>query len=217
MTTPNSRQAIVFDLDDTLYAEMSYLRSAYRYIANQVSNDGSLYQRMLDKYQNNEDVFGYLSNDYQIDKSQLLDWYRYHLPEITLYDGVSEFLQMAKPHYQFAIITDGRSITQRNKINSLGLTPLITAMVISEEIGSEKPNPKNYLSVADQLNCENYWYIGDNLKKDFITPKQLGWQTICLKDQGENIHSQQLSVAPDYLPDYSFNNWQEIQHFFMKQ
>ena len=32
--------------------------------------------------------------------------------------------------------------------------------------------------------------MGDNLKKDFLTPNRLGWQTVCLRDDGRNIHKQ---------------------------
>lgn len=37
--------------------------------------------------------------------------------------------------------------------------------------------------------CQSFIYVGDNVKKDFITPNALGWKTICIKDDGRNIHS----------------------------
>lgn len=40
--------------------------------------------------------------------------------------------------------------------------------------------------------CHDFAYVGDNLKKDFIAPNALGWQTVCLKDDGRNIHRQRV-------------------------
>lgn len=40
--------------------------------------------------------------------------------------------------------------------------------------------------------CHGFTYVGDNLKKDFIAPNALGWLTVCLKDDGRNIHKQEV-------------------------
>ena len=40
------------------------------------------------------------------------------------------------------LITDGRSVTQRNKLKSLGLLNYFKEVIISEEFGSEKPGLK---------------------------------------------------------------------------
>ena len=44
--------------------------------------------------------------------------------------------------------------------------------------------------------CQSFIYVGDNVKKDFITPNALGWKTICLKDDGRNIHKQDFTSTP---------------------
>ena len=49
--------------------------------------------------------------------------------------------------------------------------------------------------------CNDFIYVGDNPDKDFIAPKTLGWETICLKDDGSNIHKQDFSaVGNDAMP-----------------
>ena len=40
--------------------------------------------------------------------------------------------------------------------------------------------------------CHDFTYVGDNPRKDFIAPNALGWQTVCLKDDGRNIHRQRV-------------------------
>ena len=197
MTIP--LKCLVLDLDDTLYSEISYLHSAYRFIAAKISAEPEvLSAHMLQQYYAGENVFEQLVHGYGVDKTTLLDWYRFHQPDISLYPAVLETLDSYKADYQYAVITDGRSKTQRNKLHALGLMPYLNSIVISEEIGSEKPSAANYEKVMWDLQCEHYIYVGDNLKKDFVSAKHLGWTTICLKDQGQNIHQQDFSVYERY-------------------
>lgn len=206
-------KALVLDLDDTLYAELDFLKSAYQFIAKklQPENHTVLYERLLELYSSGANVFDVLLNEYpQLNKTQLFDWYRFHEPTITLYNGVMEILQVVKNDYRLAIITDGRSKTQRNKIQALGLMNYIEKIVISEEIGSEKPNHANYLTVEQSLSCIEYIYVGDNLKKDFVTPNKLGWKTICLLDNGQNIHKQDLTIADEFQAQFYVKNWNEV-------
>lgn len=208
-------RVIVLDLDDTLYSEIDYLKSAYNYIAQKVSKESNeLYQLMLEKYYKNQDVFDFVADQYNFKKSELLNIYRYHVPEIELYSGVKTFLNCYKLNTSLALVTDGRSKTQRNKIKSLGLEGVFDNVIISEEIGSEKPCKINFEKAISNLKGDCFFYIGDNLKKDFITPNIMGWTTICLKDQGENIHKQDFGISSNYQPKYCFENWSEILNFF---
>lgn len=207
-------KVLVLDLDDTLYPELDYLKSAYHNIASKLSaNNSQLYELMINKYTNFEDVFSFLVNEYNVDKQYLLDLYRFHIPNIQLYPNVDKVLKYYSEHSEIAIVTDGRSKTQRNKISALGLTHILTSIVISEELQTEKPCRKNFEKVVSETIGNEYIYIGDNLKKDFITPKDMKWTTICLKDQGHNIHKQNFDLPYEYQPDYCFESWLEIQYF----
>lgn len=215
MTTLN--KVIVLDLDDTLYSEISYLKSAYRYIAKKISKeDVDLYELMFNKYINNEDVFSFLSNEYKISKLKLLNWYRYHEPDIRLYPGVLTFLNLYSINSEIALITDGRSKTQRKKIKALGVDQFLKNIVISEELGSEKPSLTNFEAAIVNTKGDLFFYIGDNINKDFITPNKMGWITICLEDQGENIHKQRMDLPHEYQPRYFFESWLEISLFMEK-
>src|SRR5690606_20354243 len=111
--------ALVLDLDDTLYAEINYLESAYRFIAAQISTQPQqLSAKMLAQYHAGENVFENISKLYQIDKLKLLDWYRFHKPDITLFQDVEETLNYFSKEYKYAVISDGRSETQRNKLQA---------------------------------------------------------------------------------------------------
>lgn len=144
--TVNNNPFLVFDLDDTLYAEFNYLKSAYRFIARQLESilKMNIANAMIDKYKAGENVFSWLLESYPslkkegIDQSHLLHLYRTHLPEIQLYDDAALFLKLLSERgIKAGLITDGRSITQRNKLKSLGLENYFSSVVISEEFGSE--------------------------------------------------------------------------------
>ena len=112
---------------------------------------------------------------------------------------------------KLGVISDGRSLTQRNKIKALGLEGFFDVEIISEELGSEKPCIKNYEVVMNKYpERKIFIYVGDNPAKDFLAPNQLGWRTVCLKNDGRNIHRQDMSLSRDYLPKYVVNSIREI-------
>lgn len=206
-------KVIVFDLDDTLLSEYEYLVSAYKEIADKVDGDSSiLHQNMLGMYNRGENVFEYLIEKYpNNDINTLLSMYREHKPNITLKDGAMELLDYLKSMgYIIGLITDGRSITQRNKIKATKIEQFFDEIIISEEFGSGKPDEKNY-KVFHKYEGNKY-YIADNTNKDFVTPNRLGWTTICLKDDGKNIHEQSFDLDIRYLPQYTYMSLKEIEH-----
>lgn len=204
-----SSKYIVFDLDDTLAYEVDYLKSAYLEIATKLGGN-ALYNKMIEMYERGENVFEYLSNNHDISLSDLLSIYRNHFPDITLIEGARDVLQYCKANkYKIGLISDGRSVTQRNKLKALGIESLFDSIVISEEFGSEKPNENNYLNFTDN-SIDSYFYIADNTKKDFVTPNKLGWTTICLIDSGNNIHPQSFEVEDGFLPQHKVNSLLEV-------
>ena len=57
----------------------------------------------------------------------------------------------------------------------------------------------------------SYVYIGDNPKKDFVGANEVGWNTICLLDNGENVHKQEFDILEDrYLPDVRIKSLVEL-------
>ena len=112
-----------------------------------------------------------------------------------------------------AIITDGRFISQKNKLVSLGLDYI--DMFVSEEWNEVKPGKKRYIEVQKRYsNAQNIIYIGDNIAKDFISPNKLGWITFGIKDAGNNIHKQDCSNAKhEALPKFWIDQISSIKNF----
>jgi putative hydrolase of the HAD superfamily len=199
--TVNANSYFIFDLDDTLFCEIDYLKSAYKYIAKKLEQHTgvNLYDKMLDRFYKGENVFKWLLSNYyfpdDITKEWLLQQYREHLPDITLTVSVRTFLnELKKLFISFGLITDGRSSTQRNKLKALGIEQDFADIIISEEFGSQKPDERNYLFFENKYPGKQFYFFADNTSKDFIVPVKLGWTSFCIKDTGTHIHTQQLSL-----------------------
>ena len=140
-----------------------------------------------------------------------LELYRFHYPEISLSHDTTVFLDKIISHnIDFSIITDGRSISQKNKIKALGLDDLAKNIIISEETGFEKPHLNNFKIIEKIYPNKKLLYIADNTTKDFLAPNVLKWDTICLLDNGQNIHKQNFDLNFDYLPKTKINYLKEI-------
>lgn len=199
---------VCFDLDDTLCKEIDYLKSAFNEIAEYAAihcegcSDSvkilaiKAYNRILGAYRDGYNAFDELNGflGIELPLSDYLCIYRNHKPKITLSKDVANTLDALKrDNVRLGLITDGRSMQQRNKIEALGLDRWIgnEDIVISEEFGSEKPSLTNYEYFMNRYpECVDFSYVGDNPQKDFIAPNALGWMTICLQDNGQNVHKQ---------------------------
>ncbi len=211
----NRNTVIAFDLDDTLYHEIDFLKSAYKAIAQRLQGDQwqLLYVEMFSLYRNRENVFDKLISEYEITKDELLSFYRNHKPEIKPFEGVVTMLsEIKKQEGHIAIITDGRVVTQMAKIEALGLSDFINHIVISEALGTEKPSVQNYRTVMEKFKeASDFYFIGDNFKKDFITPNKLAWTTLGLIDKGLNIHcNAHRFLSEEHKPQFLFGSYHDL-------
>jgi putative hydrolase of the HAD superfamily len=199
---------IVFDLDDTLYKEIDFYKSGvthvYRTFCKLTLGSDSV---QLDLSYNWLDEISTLVG---VDKRIVLDEYRYHMPNIKLSTSNLFILKDLKKSMPISLITDGRSRTQRNKIKVLELDYYFKHIVISDEIGSEKPNLNNFLKIIENDTSNKYFYVGDNPSKDFLGPNKLGWTSICLLDNGQNIHPQNFEISDEYLPMHKISSLEQV-------
>lgn len=211
-------EAVIFDLDDLLYKEFDFLRSAYWSIAQLISKDQpkKLFRLMMAQYFSGNAAIDWLINDYlkgesEYDLNSVLAHYRNHVPDIALEANVYQLLSQLKENGNFmGVLTDGRSVTQRNKIEALNLKKWISEFSISEELGFEKPAKEPFLFFMKRFDVSGFVYIADNYNKDFIAPNELGWRTIALADNGLNIHCKKENLPSGNLPDQIITNISEI-------
>ena len=179
---------VIFDLDDTLYSEKAYVRSGYRFVAENFPEINDMEQKLWSAFLNQEKAFdSVLQNEGYLTEGHLkkcVDGYRNHNPDIRLYEGVRDLLiTLRHDGKKLGMITDGRPEGQRQKIKSLQLEQLFDYIIITDELGGvvfRKPNPESFSVMRDFFQTEYHKmvYIGDNPKKDFLAPLALGMESI---------------------------------------
>ena len=189
---------MVFDLDDTLMRERDFCRSGFRAIERDLCRRfGPGYLgvalRMNSRLIRRENYFALLEEILQNDVKEYLELYRTHRPErLDFAPGGRELLDALKEKgVVMALVTDGRSLTQRRKIEALGLDEYIPGynIYISEERGADKTNPASFRDIVRRYpEARRFIYIGDNLRKDFIIPTLLGWETVLISRNSDNVH-----------------------------
>jgi len=186
---------VVFDLDDTLYSEKDYVLSGYCYLVGMLKSLYSVdtHESFFEAILNNEnDVFDYVLKKHQLPaflKEHLILAYRYHKPNLILHDGAFEILNtLVNENIPVYLITDGRGITQRLKIEALKIGGFLDGIYISEEVGAGKPSPDSFIAIANKNPNKKIVYIADNPKKDFVAPNALGWDSIGLLHKKSRIH-----------------------------
>jgi putative hydrolase of the HAD superfamily len=219
MPTINPDSFVVFDLDDTLYKENDYHTSGMHHVAELVKHTyGVDYDQEMRKWKLDgiKDIFSTLCEKLGVPssvKDELVWAYRLHTPRITLHGRTKNILGLIEGKSAgIAILTDGRAITQRLKITALGLQDY--PFYISAECNSEKPDPARFQMIQKNHPAKYYVYVGDNPKKDFKAPNELGWKTIGLRGNEENIHSQETNgLVEIYHPDVWISNLEELVDF----
>ena len=216
---------LVFDLDDTLYSkadiffqtfkkhghtsltshELYQLYSHHSDIAFELfsSGDITLQESHIKRVQ---DTFQTLQQPLSLEKVQeFLTDYHYFLNHVTLSDKWQQTLDaLQKKGYTLALLTNGPSQHQRNKIKSLQLEKWFSKKhwFISEELGIAKPNPKVFeqVRIALQKQQQECVMIGDSLTNDIIPAQQAGWHTIYYQEFNPSAAMTTISTQTAHSP-----------------
>jgi putative hydrolase of the HAD superfamily len=189
-------KALVFDLDDTLYAEESYVRSGFRAVAGWLEAAGLMPagEAFADLWSAHaggrrgrifDDLLAARPGCGRVSASDLVQVYRAHAPDIGFYPGMEALLDEARDRsLRVGVISDGFLQAQQQKVRALGLARWAEPILLTDQWGRDfwKPNPRAFLEVqgAFRVSPDEIVYIGDNPAKDFQAPNSLGWQTIHL-------------------------------------
>jgi len=189
-------QAIVFDLDDTLYAERDFVLSGFRAVAEWSSANLGItsersYETLFALYSQGvrNNTFDRWLMIHEIDRPELaakfVDIYREHIPCIAPFPETIELLKSLQGAYKIGLVSDGYLAVQQAKWAALGLAEFFDAVVFSDSLGRAnwKPSTAPFELVLDKLGVEPEFsvYIGDNPRKDFLGARQLGMFTIQVK------------------------------------
>lgn len=229
---------VAFDLDDTLARERDYCRSGFRYLCDPSRYrvlEGEPYpeheilseleeemNRKLTAGENPFDLFDIYFGALAVERGEAWDLkkhieaYRNHIPtEYCLADGVADTLNtLAERGVRMAVITDGRSNTQRRKIEALGLDRFMAPemILISGETGFEKTHSKEMYSmvVRNYPEAGRFYYVGNNPLKDFYHPNLMGWTTIGVGPHPDDVHPDAEAPTELHKPQIRIERFEDI-------
>ena len=104
-----------------------------------------------------------------------------------LLPGAAEFIQALHGKLKIALVSNGVSAIQRSRLSKCPLTPLFDAIVISEEVGVAKPDPKLLEVALEQLGCTDKSaavMMGDSLSADIAAANNAGVDSIFFSLKG---------------------------------
>jgi haloacid dehalogenase superfamily, subfamily IA, variant 1 with third motif having Dx(3-4)D or Dx(3-4)E len=183
------------DLDDTLYPEITYVKSSFLKVSNYLSTKIELsplniHNHLLSILKTNGrgEVFDiFLRNHDFFTKKELLKCisiYRSNFPEIKIYEGVEQLL-IALKNYPKYLVTDGNKLVQSKKIKALNLKKFFKKIFITHNYGIKYRKPSLYCfeKIKDRENCrwEEIIYIGDDPSKDFVNLNKKNAITVRVK------------------------------------
>ena len=187
---------VCIDLDDTLYNEVDYVISGYREISKYIENNQKI---KIKNFPKKKDILNYKKTHLQrflknnqvrgLSTKFLINILRNHKPKLSLSKKNLKKLILIRKHFKnLILITNGRKITQRNKIKSLNINKFFRKILISDEIGVKKPNKLIYKKIFNEFPNANKVFIGDNLSIDLKAPIRLNQKTIIIKNRNNRIH-----------------------------
>jgi len=187
-------KAVLFDIDDTLFdstklAKMARrnaikammdaglplknLQTGYRLLMSIVKQCGPNYDHHFDRL---VEALGCERNPAVVDAGVVA----YHNAKLTYLrpdpDVVPTLKALTGSGYKLGIVSNGRTVKQWEKINRMGLQSYFQTVVISEDVGCEKPDPKIYKVALAKLHVspENAIYVGDHPETDILGANRAG-------------------------------------------
>jgi len=185
-------EAVIFDLDDTLYPENEYVVSAYREISNIVAKDfnqdsNEIFHKLMSFRKEHGDsnvlqrLMGYLGKPHSVSyiHDVLVPAYRNCECNLNLLKDAKELLEILEGKVLLGIITNGGSYTQRNKIRLLNIENKFDSIIITGEHFTKefwKPDSKPFELCINQLNINpsKGIYVGNNPRFDVNGAHKVG-------------------------------------------
>ncbi|MBF9032830.1 HAD hydrolase-like protein [Rhodobacterales bacterium HKCCE2091] len=183
----------IFDLDDTLYDERSFVLSGFRAVAEFGNREwgippGPSVERMtatLDREGRGRVFDDWLEANGRHARANVracVKVYRHHRPDIALPERHRSLLRRLAAAGPIFLVTDGHKIAQGRKVEALDLAPLFRRIYITHRYGIRHAKPSLHCFELIRKLTGAEWaelaYIGDNPAKDFVSLNRVGATTI---------------------------------------
>ncbi|MEI2666532.1 HAD family hydrolase [Rossellomorea sp. LJF3] len=216
-------KAMLFDLDDTLLDRNQAVDNIFHIMLEKCYGnvEDTLKAEMLRKFKE-YDNRGYGVSDKTAVFQSFFDEFPplYRLPEpqefwnqqfpqcFSISEHTANLLKAIQENMKIAIITNGTIHRQKAKILNTGLHKYFDVILISEEVGLEKPDPRIFQLALNKLQVqpEDALFVGDNLEKDVKGPQGVGLKGIWFNPGGMENDS-------DIKPDEEIQSLDELLHY----
>lgn len=133
---------------------------------------------------------------------------------MRLFPGVSDLLRfLVGSGVDIGVITSGDTYRQRNKLIRTGMQDIFDVVLISEEVGMEKPDPRIYDAALQLLGLqpEECAFVGDKLDTDILGANRSGLVSMRVR-QGRNAVTEPKS--DEEKPDFDFPDMRRLFEIF---
>lgn len=220
-----NRLVLIFDLDDTLYAERQFalcgFRAAAAWAKAELGLDGldADMTRLLDAGHLGR-LFSLVLEERMAGRHSpehvqgLIAAYRACEPELTLFEDARWALSHYARNGPLGLITDGTHAMQHKKVRALALEPHFREIVYTDLLGEgrifAKPHPRSFEMMETALSDPGgrFVYVGDNPAKDFVAPNARGWVTVQVVRRG-GIHDA-TRINPGGAPQHTISALTEL-------
>jgi putative hydrolase of the HAD superfamily len=216
---------LIFDLDDTLYPEIDFVKSGLRAVAIYLNRNFSWpvdesFAKMIHTLNTKGRglVFNDLLEHHDCLKKRLVRQcvtvYRYHRPKIQLTPSAMRLLPNLprKPY----VVTDGHKDVQNSKLDALGVKRYLEKYYITHRYGVCNAKPSiycfNLIRKRENCNWNDMCYVGDNPRKDFVNLNQVGVHTIRVLTGGYS----DVQVTTEFDARFKVNSLDEIRNLLGK-
>ena len=112
------------------------------------------------------------------------------MENMYLLPGVESTLQaLCDRRFEMALLTNGESATQREKIKIFGLGKYFSHIFIEGEMGFGKPEQEIYRKALSEIGVspDETYMVGDNLQWDVAAPQTLGIRSVWYDCKGTGL------------------------------
>jgi putative hydrolase of the HAD superfamily len=224
-------ELIIFDADNTLFdydkAETESLKNAflsfdvnflpeykatYRKINDEIWIHFEMEEMNIDevKIKRFERLFHQLKMD--IDAHLFSDAYLKYLSESSfLLENALEILNLLHGKTRLALMTNGFANVQHSRFDKSAIKEYFEEIIISEEVGSPKPEPGIFQHAFERLahsNKETVLMIGDSLRSDIKGGVNFGIDT-CWYNPANKANETEIT------PTYEINDLMELKEILL--
>lgn len=212
-------EAVIFDLDNTLYDVEQYFKGSFIEISQYLSekclyHPNEIYEISMNLWKEKTSMYPFLFNDLliilEIDQKYLnnvIGLFNEYEGSIFPYNDTIPTLNKLKDDgYFLGILTDGNPERQKRKIEKLNIESYFDVIIYAKNI-APKPSKDPYLNVLNKFGFKglDVLYVGDNPKLDFEGAKKVDMITARI------LKGEFAKFPSNSWIDYEIKNLKEIE------